>query len=110
MKKLLTMVAAGFVAMSLTATSASASPDKGQKFYQKKVKNLCGFNGAKFAAKHSQDEWEELKDEGKFAEEMGKLCPRGKKIFTSDKFKRYLDDLYDFAYEYANDSGNVPSC
>jgi len=83
---------------------------KGKKSTAKKVKNLCGFNGAKFAAKHSQDEWEEIYDEGKFAEEMGKLCPRGAKIFTSDKFKRYLQDLYDFAYEYANDSGNVPSC
>jgi len=110
MKKLLTIVAAGFVTMSLMSVNAFASPDKGQKIYQKKVKNLCGFNGSKFAAKHSQDEWEELKDDGKFAEEMGKLCPRGKKIFTSDKFKKYLDDLYDFAYEYANDSGNVPSC
>ncbi|BDY13615.1 cytochrome C [Hydrogenimonas cancrithermarum] len=110
MKKLLTMVAAGFVAMSLMATSASADAAKGQKIYSKKVKNLCGFNGAKFAAKHSQDEWEELYEEGKFAEEMGKLCPKGAKIFTSGKFKKYLKDLYDFAYEYANDSGNVPAC
>jgi len=110
MKKLLTMVTAGFFAMSLIATPASADAEKGQKIYSKKVKNLCGFNGAKFAAKHSQDEWEELYDEGKFAEEMGKLCPRGAKIFTSKKFERYLEHLYDFAYEYANDSGNVPSC
>jgi len=109
MKKLLTIVAAGFVAMSLMATSASADAAKGQKIYQKKVKKLCGFNGAKFAAKHSQDEWEEIKDNGKFAEEMGKICPKGAKVFL--KFKpKLLDHLYDFAYEYANDSGNVPSC
>lgn len=110
MKKLLTMVAAGFVAMSLMATTASADAAKGQKIYSKKVKKLCGFNGGKFAAKHSQDEWEEIYEDGKFAEEMGKLCPKGAKIFTSDKFKKYLKDLYDFSYEYANDSGNVPSC
>ncbi len=110
MKKLLTLVAAGFVASSLIATSAVASPEKGQKIYQKKVKNLCGFNGAKFAAKHSQDEWEEIYEDGKFADEMGKLCPKGAKVFKSDKFKKYLKDLYDFSYEYANDSGNVPAC
>jgi len=110
MKRLLTIVAAGFVAMSLMATSASADAAKGQKIYSKKVKKLCGFNGAKFAAKHSQDEWEEIVDIGHFSEEMGKICPKGAKIFTGDKFKKYLKDLYDFSYEYANDSGNVPSC
>ncbi len=110
MRKLLTLLAAGFFMMSLTAVTASADVDRGQKIYQKKVKKLCGFNGAKFAAKHSQDEWEEIKESGKFADEMGKLCPKGDKYFHSDKFKKYIDDLYDFAYEYANDSGNVPSC
>jgi len=40
MKKLLTLVAAGFVAMSLMATTASADAAKGQKIYQKKVKDL----------------------------------------------------------------------
>ncbi|WP_201353756.1 cytochrome C [Hydrogenimonas urashimensis] len=106
MKKLLTVVAAGFVAMSLMATSASADAAKGQKVYSKKLKNACGFNGAKFAAKHSQDEWEELKEEGKFADEIKKICPR----VNIESIKKYLDDLYDFAYEYANDSGNVPAC
>ena len=106
MKKLLTMIAAGFVVMSLTATSASAGAEKGQKIYSKIQKKACGFNGAKFAAKHSQDEWEEIKEGGKFADEIKKICPNA----NVDKIKKYLDDLYDFAYEYANDSGNVPAC
>jgi hypothetical protein len=100
------MIAAGFVVMSLTATSASAGAEKGQKIYSKKLKKACGFNGAKFAAKHSQDEWEEIKEGGKFADEIKKICPNA----NVDKIKKYLDDLYDFAYEYANDSGNVPAC
>jgi Spy/CpxP family protein refolding chaperone len=106
MKKLLTMVAAGFVAMSLMATTASADAAKGQKIYSKKLKKVCGFTGAKFAATHSQDEWEEIKEEGKFADEIKKICPNA----NVDKLQKYLDDLYDFAYEYANDSGNVPAC
>lgn len=110
MKKLLSILAASFLLLGAVATTASADAAKGQKIYLKKMKNLCGFNGAKFAAKHSQDEWEEFKDEGKFAEELGSLCPKGAKMFTGAKFERYLDDLYDFAYEYANDSGNVPAC
>lgn len=110
MKKLLTLVAMGFVATSLMVTSASADAARGQKIYQKKVKNLCGFNGAKFAATHSQDEWEDIYEDGKFADEMGKICPKGAKVFKSDKFKKYLKDLYDFSYKYANDSGNVPAC
>ncbi|NPA29841.1 MAG: cytochrome C [Epsilonproteobacteria bacterium] len=106
MKKLLTLVAAGFFAMALTATTASADAAKGQKIYSKKLKKACGFNGAKFAAKHSQDEWEEIKENGKFADEIKKLCPNA----NVGKLKKYLDDLYDFSYEYANDSGNVPAC
>jgi hypothetical protein len=105
MKKLLTMVTAGFLALGLMATTASADAAKGQKIYSKKLKSACGFNGAKFAAKHSQDEWEEIYEEGKFGDEIKKLCPKAPNLKKS-----YLKHLYDFAYEYANDSGNVPAC
>jgi len=37
-------------------------------------------------------------------EEAEKICP-GLKL--KDK---YVNDVYDFAHEYASDSGNVPSC
>jgi len=110
MKKLFTMVVAGFITIGFMTTFVSANIANGQKLYIKKVEEFCGFNGAKFAAKHSQDEWEEIYKNGKFAEEIGKLCPKGAKVFTSDQFKKYLKDLYDFSYEYANDSGKIPSC
>jgi len=87
-----------------------AGSDKGQKIYSKKLKKVCEMNGAKFASKHSQDEWETLKEDGNFTKEMSVICPKGKSIIESKKFQKYIDDLYDFMYEYANDSGNVPSC
>jgi hypothetical protein len=89
---------------ALFSTTATADVKKGQKLYMKKMKASCGFSGAKFAAKHTQDEWEALNGAGKFAEEAAKVCP-GLKL--KDK---YVPHIYDFSYEYASDSGNVPSC
>ena len=105
MTKVLSMVAIALLVTSVAATSAVASPAKGQKIYLKKMKKSCGFNGSKMAGKHSQDEWEALKDDGKLEAEFKSVCPNLKDI--KDK---YVPDLFDFMYEYANDSGNVPSC
>ncbi len=107
MKKFLGIVAAGTLAISLLSTSAMADPAKGQKIYLKKLKKACGFNGAKMSAMHTQDEWEEIKESGKLEDEIIKLCPKVKKGYLK---KKWLDDLYDFFYKYASDSGNVPSC
>ncbi len=107
MKKFLGIVAAGTLAVSLLSTSAMADPAKGQKIYLKKLKKACGFNGAKMSAMHTQDEWEEIKESGKLEDEIIKLCPKVKKGYLK---KKWLDDLYDFFYKYASDSGNVPSC
>jgi len=90
--------------VALLSTTASADAKKGQKLYQKKMKAACGFSGAKFAAKHTQDEWEKIKGAGQFAAEAAKICP-GVKVK-----EKYVPHLYDFAYEFASDSGNVPSC
>lgn len=107
MKKI-SKVALGLSALMLLTTGAlHADVKKGQRIYLKKLKAPCGFNGAKFAIKHTQDEWEELKEAGKFDDEIKKLCPKVK----IEKLKeKHLDYLYDFVYEYAKDSGKVPSC
>ncbi|MDZ7817807.1 MAG: hypothetical protein U5K55_03915 [Aliarcobacter sp.] len=63
--------------------------------------------GAKFAAKHSQEEWKELKAAGKFEEEIIKICPNVK---AGDIKESVQDHISDFSIEFANDSGNVPSC
>ena len=98
------LLAAGLI-LGVGATSVSADVAKGQKLYSKKLKKACGMTGAKMAAKHSQDEWEAIQEEGKLADEIKKLCPKVKKVK-----EKYIPHFYDFFYEYANDSGNVPSC
>ena len=105
MNKMIKIALAAFVMLTMSATTLSADAAKGQKLYLKKLKGACGFNGAKMAAKHSQDEWEAVKDT--LADEIRNICPKVKDKALKDK---YLPHYYDFFYEYANDSGNVPSC
>ena len=104
MTKMTKIAVSALLGLAVLSTTASADVKKGQKLFMKKMKSSCGFSGAKFAAKHTQDEWKKIKDDGKFAEEAAKLCP-GVKL--KDK---YIPHIYDFANEYASDSGNVPSC
>ena len=104
MTKMTKLAVAALLGMAVLSTTASADVAKGKKIYMKKLKAACGFSGAKFAVKHTQDEWEKIKGAGKFKEEVLKICPGAK---LKDK---YVNDVYDFAYEYASDSGNVPSC
>ncbi len=105
MNRLLKLALTSAVALSLATTVASASAAKGQKLYAKKLKKACGMNGAKMAAKHTQDEWESVK--GNLADEIKKICP---KVKSKSLKSKYLGHYYDFFYEFANDSGNVPSC
>ena len=86
------------------STIAVADVNKGQKIFQKKLKAACGFNGAQFAMKHTKKEWEDIYTEGKFSDELIKICPKAQ---IEPKF---IPDIYDFSYHYANDSGNIPSC
>jgi len=104
MTKMTKIAVSALLGLAVLSTTASADVKKGQKLYMKKMKATCGFSGAKFSAKHTQDEWKQINDEGKFAAEAAKLCP-GVKL--KDK---YVPHIYDFANEYASDSGNVPSC
>jgi len=106
MNRLLKIFLVGAMAFTIGATTASADAGKGQKLYSKKLKKACGMNGAKMAAKHSQDEWEEIGTDG-LADEIKNICPSVKGKALKGK---YLEHYYDFFYEFANDSGNVPSC
>jgi len=107
MNKIVKIALGAAVILSLGATVASADAAKGQKLYSKKLKKSCGFSGAVFAGKHTQDEWDEIKDAGKMADEIKSLCPSVKSKALKSK---YLNDYYDFAHDFASDSGNVPSC
>ncbi|WP_297440208.1 cytochrome C [Sulfurimonas sp.] len=111
MMKYRNIALAAIIGLGLLGSAANADTSKGQRLYLKKLKSKCGFNGAIFAAKHTQAEWEEAKESGKLKDVMIEVCPGGKKFFDSPKFeKRYSEHLYDFVHDYASDSGNVPSC
>ena len=84
-----------------------ADAAKGQKFYIKLLKEPCGMDGAKFAVKHTQDEWKSIAESGKFEQEVIKLCPNVK---AGDIKPNAQKEIIDFLFEYASDSGNVPSC
>ena len=102
----ITLMAACLVlgAQSMYASDAQ-DIKKGQKLFIKKYKNACGFNGGVMAGKHSQDEWEYLYENDGLVDEMKSICPN-----IQDVPEKYLPFLFKFYFEYANDSGNVPSC
>lgn len=104
MNNITKLAVAALLSMTLLSTTAFADVKKGQKIYLKKLKAVCGFSGAKFAHQHTQDEWEAINESGKFSAEVKKLCPKSKMK------PKYAPDVYDFVYEYAKDSGNIPSC
>lgn len=105
LKSLLKVLAVSVVASSLFAVSAQADTLKGQKIIIKKLKKACGFNGAILAKKHTQDEWKDKFEAGALNDEIKVLCPKAKPL--KDK---YVPHVYDFLFNYASDSGNVPSC
>ncbi|MBP7742302.1 MAG: cytochrome C [Aliarcobacter sp.] len=105
--KLLNIIMAGALALGIASSSLSADAVKGQKLYTKLLKDPCGITGAKFAAKHSQEEWKQLKESGAFEAEMIKICPNLK---AGDIKESLHEHIVDFAIEFASDSGNVPSC
>ena len=105
MKKMVKIVLAVALLLTLGATAANADSAKGQKLYAKKLKKVCGITGAAMAAKHTQSEWEDVK--GKMADEIKTICPNVKDKALKGK---YLEHYFDFFHNFANDSGNVPSC
>jgi len=102
-KNLHKLTIAMLLGLNIVTTAIVADVMQGQKIYVKQLKSKCGMTGSAFAGKHSQDQWEEIYDAGKLADEIKKICHG----YTVDE--KSLPHIYDFAYEYANDSGNVPS-
>lgn len=92
--------------LTLGATSASASHQKGQKYFTKKLKKGCGISGAALAGRHTQEEWQKIGVAG-VAAELKVICPNVKDKALKEK---YLEHYYDFLFEYGSDSGNIPAC
>jgi len=84
-----------------------ANPAKGQKLFARKLKESCGMKGGEVAKKHTQDEWSAIEKSGKLKDEIKSICPKASDSALKDK---YIENYYDFFYNYATDSGNIPSC
>ena len=106
MKKIITVLALAAFSMMITPTMATAGVEKGQKIFKKKFRKYCRFSGVKFARYHTQDEWEEIYDDGKFKKEAKRICPRLK---VKKIKKSWWEDVYEFSYKYASD-GVIPKC
>ena len=105
--KILNIFMASILALSLTATASFADSARGQKAFIKFLIEPCGMDGAKFALKHTQDEWKQIKADGKAEEEIKKICPN----YEMGSVKpNLINSIMDFSIEFASDSGNVPSC
>ncbi|AXK48128.1 cytochrome C [Aliarcobacter trophiarum LMG 25534] len=105
--KLLKILAASTLALAIASTTSFADVTKGQKAFIKFLKEPCGMDGAKFALKHTQAEWRQIKADGKAEAEIMKICPNVK---SGDIKETLLDHVMDFSIEFASDSGNVPAC
>jgi hypothetical protein len=107
MNKVIKIALGAALILSVGATSSFASADKGQKLFTKKLKKACGITGAAMAGKHTQAEWAEIKENGKGAEEIKKICPAAT---DADLKEENLEHYLDFFHEFGSDSGNVPAC
>lgn len=105
LKKVMKLMFVGILMSFTLSSTLSADAVKGQKIIIKKLKKDCGFNGDVLAKKHTQDEWEEIQNKNGLNEEILKICPKAKPLK-----EKYINHVYDFLYNYASDSGNVPSC
>ncbi len=105
MKRIISLLVAAIVVVGFVSTPVFADTNKGQKIFIKKMKKPCGMNGGQMALKHTQEEWKAINDAGNLNEELLKNCPEAKPLKDS-----YVPHVYDFLYNYASDSGNVPAC
>jgi len=85
--------------------NVNADVGKGQKVIIKMLKKDCGFDGSVLAHKHTQLQWKGLYEKGVLQEELKTICPNSKALKN-----KYIPHVYDFLFNFALDSGNVPSC
>jgi len=78
---------------------------RGKEIFLNRIKFHCDISDNEFLPIHTQDEWEDIVQAGKFKEEVLNICPKLKDIYTD----KWSADLYQFLYEYASDSGNIVS-
>ena len=107
MKNITKLAVAALFAFAMLSTTANAgSINKGQKIYGKKIKGQCGDKpGGEFAASFKQKEWEKAFKAGTFEAKVKEVCPK------METYKeKWTPHLFEFANEYASDTGNEPAC
>ena len=109
MKKSTSILLASVVALGMFASTANADIKKGQKAYLKQCKK-CHGTGTKGAAMKTQDEWAAAFSNDNAGFKKWHKATKGEKYSNGKKFKKYSSHLKDFLFEYASDSGNIPSC
>ena len=112
MKKIISLFALVFAALTFLSTNASADASHGKMVYMKKMKSACkkdGIkNGAVFAIKHDRHGWAAIKESGNLRLEWGTICPHAEKKVKKMR-KKDVKNLYDFVWKYASD-GEIPTC
>lgn len=111
MNKLTKFLFIAILGLGLAISSVSADAAKGQKLYLKFMKSSTGMNGAEFASERTMAEWKALcADNGKgFIDEYSERFPEMESFFKG-RFDKFQSDICDFVINFANDSGNIPSC
>ena len=107
MNKIIKIALGATLLLTLGTTSVNAEAEKGQKYYMKKLKKACGISGGAMASKHTQEEWQKINADGEIIAEIKTICPNAKDSSLKDK---YLGHYFDFFFEFASDSGNIPAC
>ena len=89
-----------------TFDMSKGSLEKGEAIYIKQLKNICETKESEVSEHYSQDEWEAFANEGKFENTIFEICPQIEPSYN----KAWSEDLYQFYYQKARDSEEIPEC
>jgi len=87
-----------------TFDMSKGSLEKGEAIYTKRLKNICETKESELSEHYSQDEWEAFASEGKFENAIFEICPQIEPSYN----KEWSEDLYQFYYQKARDSEEIP--
>lgn len=90
---------------TILPTVSMADAKKGHRLYKKKFQKKCKIAGSIFARNHTQDEWEEIHEDGLFKKETKKICPN---IDVNELNEKQWKDIYDFTHKFGI-GGEIPN-
>jgi hypothetical protein len=89
-----------------TFDMSKGSLEKGEEIYNKQLKDICETKESELSEHYSQDEWEAFASDGKFENTIFEICPQIEPSYN----KEWSEDLYQFYYQNARDSEEIPEC